>query len=569
MTKGREKKFQEQGGTFVKIKGFNKSVIVFTSIVLLAGTALVGCTKKSETGADGAAAEQKFRMLIASEPPSLDPGLAQDNNSSTVLRPIYDALTRMDEKGEVKPAAAEKWDVSEDGLKYTFHLRKDAKWSNGDPVKASDFEFAWKRVLDPGMTPPAPYAYQLYYIKNAEEYNTKKITDASQIGVKAKDDFTLEVELKSPTPYFLSLVAFYTYIPLNEKAVKANPKFAAEAATMVTNGPFLLKEWKHNDSLTLVKNDQYHSAKDVKLTEVSMKIMNDPGTMLNMYNTNQIDWAGRPTNEFPVDQLPMLKKDPKINLQIKGIASTYYYEFNTKAEPFDNASIRKAFAMSIDRKAIVEKITQGDQKPAYGLVPQGIRGESKTFREEVKDDYFKEDIAEAKKLLEQGMKEKGYSKLPAVTLIYNKSEAHKKIAEAVVDMWRQNLGIDVKLEVQEFGVYIKNRQNGNFQIARAGWGADYNDPMTYIDLMMTGGGNNNSKYSNADYDKLIKDAYGTSDQAKRMKAMAQAEKIMINDMPIMPIYYYTGIWAQKDYVKNVFVDYKGDVNFIYGSIEKK
>jgi oligopeptide transport system substrate-binding protein len=167
------------------------------------------------------------------------------------------------------------------------------------------------------------------------------------------------------------------------------------------------------------------------------------------------------------------------------------------------------------------------------------------------------------------MKEKGYSKLPAVTLIYNKSEAHKKIAEAVVDMWRQNLGIDVKLEVQEFGVYIKNRQNGNFQVARAGWGADYNDPMTYIDLMMTGGGNNNSKYSNPAYDKLIQEAYSTSDQSKRMKAMAQAEKIMINDMPIMPIYYYTGIWAQKDYVKNVFVDYKGDVNFIYGSIEKK
>lgn len=553
----------------MKIKGFNKSVIVFTSVILLAGTALLGCTKKSEPGAEGAAAEQKFRMLIASEPPSLDPGLAQDNNSSTVLRPIYDALTRMDDKGQTQPGAAEKWDISEDGLKYTFHLRKDAKWSNGDPVKASDFEFAWKRVLDPAMTPPAPYAYQLYYIKNAEEYNTKKITDASQIGVKAKDDYTLEVELKSPTPYFLSLVSFYTYFPLNEKAVKANPKFAAEAATMVTNGPFVLKEWKHNDSLTLVKNDKYHSVKDIKLTEVSMKIMNDAGTMLNMYNTNQIDWAGRPTNEFPVDQLPMLKKDKAINLQIKGIASTYYYEFNTKAEPFDNANIRKAFGMSIDRKAIVEKITQGDQQPAFGLVPLGIRGESKTFREEVKDDYFKDDVAEAKKLLEQGMKEKGYAKLPAITLIYNKSEAHKKIAEAVVDMWRQNLGVDVKLEVQEFGVYIKNRQNGNFQVARAGWGADYNDPMTYIDLMMTGGGNNNSKYSNPAYDKLIQEAYSTSDQSKRMKAMAQAEKIMINDMPIMPIYYYTGIWAQKDYVKNVFVDYKGDVNFIYGSIEKK
>lgn len=550
------------------LKGFKKSAIVSMSIVLLAGTALIGCGKKDESGA-AAAADQKFRMLIASEPPSLDPGLAQDNNSSTVLRPIYEALTRKDESGEVKPAAAEKWDVSKDGLKYTFYLRKDAKWSNGDPVKASDFEFAWKRALDPAMTPPAPYAYQLYYIKNAEEYNTKAITDANQVGVKAKDDYTLEVELKSPTPYFDSLVSFYTYFPLNEKHVKANPKFAAEASTMVTNGPFLLKEWKHNDSLTLVKNPNYYAAKDIKLTEVNMKILNDPGAMLNMYNTGQIDWAGRPTNEFPVDQLPKLKADKAMNLQIKGIASTYYYEFNTKAAPFDNVKIRKAFSMAIDRKAIVDKITQGDQLPAFGLVPPGIKGEKKTFREEVKDDYFKEDAAAAKKLLEEGMKEKGYTKLPDVTLIYNKSEAHKKIAEAVVDMWRKTLGVEVKLEVQEFGVYIKNRQNGNFQVARAGWGADYNDPMTYIDLLLSTGGNNNSKYNNAEYDKLIKEAYSTADEAKRMKAMAQAEKIMINDMPVAPIYYYTGIWAQKDYVKNVFVDYKGDIDFTRGSIEKK
>ncbi|MDF2721668.1 MAG: peptide-binding protein [Paenibacillus sp.] len=545
-----------------------RSAAAFLCTVLLAGVAAIGCTKKSNTGAGGEAG-QNFRMLLASEPPSLDPGLAQDNNSSAVLRPIYDALTRMDEHGEAKPAAAEKWDVSSDGLKYTFYLRKDGKWTNGDPVVAGDFEYAWKRVLDPALTPPAPYAYQLYYLKNGEEYNTKAITDASQVGVKAKDDYTLEVELKAPTPYFLSLVSFYTYFPLNQKAVKANPQFAAEASTMVTNGPFTLKEWKHNDSLLLTKNPTYHSAKDIKLNQVSMKILNDAGTMLNMYNTNQIDWAGRPTNEFPVDQLPMLKKDKNINLQIKGIATTYYYEFNTKAEPFNNVKIRKAFAMAIDRKSIVEKITLGEQSPAYGIVPPGIRGESKTFREEVKDDYFKDDVTEAKKLLAEGMQEKGITKLPAITLIYNKSEAHKKIAEAVVDMWRSNLGVDVKIEVQEFGVYIKNRQSGNFQVARAGWGADYNDPMTFIDLVQTGGGNNFAQYSNPEYDRLIKETYSTSDQAKRVKTMAQAEKMMINDMPITPIYYYTGIWAQKDYVKNVFVDYKGDVNFINGYIEKK
>lgn len=546
-------------------KGFNKSVIVFMSIVLLMGMVLAACGNDGKSS--GAGGDQVFRMILGSEPPSLDPGLAQDNNSSTVLRPIYDGLTRKDENGEVKGAAAEKWEVSKDGLKYTFNLRKDAKWSNGDPVKASDFVFAWKRALDPAFA--APYAYQLYYIKNAEEYNTKKITDANQIGVKAVDDYTLEVELKAPTPYFDSLVSFYTYFPLNEKHVKATPKFAAEANTMVTNGAFTIKEWKHNDSITLAKNESYYGAKDIKLATVNMKILNDANTQLQMYNSGEIDWVGRPVGEIPVDKLPSLKADKTFGLQVKGIASSYYYEFNTKQAPFDNAKIRKAFAMAIDRKSIVEKVTLGDQIPAFGFVPPGIKGEKKTFREEVKDDYFKEDVNEAKKLLEEGLKEKGLTKLPQVTLIYNTSEAHKKIAEAVVDMWKKNLGADIKLENQEFGVYIKNRQTGNFQIARAGWGADYNDPMTYIDLLMTGGGNNNSKYSNAEYDKLVKEAQTTQDDKKRMEAMAKAEKLMVSEMPIIPVYYYTGIWAQKPYVKNVFIDYKGDIDFTKGYIEKK
>jgi oligopeptide transport system substrate-binding protein len=534
------------------------------SVVLLVGMVLTGCAKKSGSGSN----EQVFRMILGSEPPSLDPGLAQDNNSSTVLRPIYDGLTTKDEKGEVKGAAAEKWEVSKDGLKYTFNLRQDAKWSNGDPVKASDFVFAWTRALDPAFA--APYAYQLYYIKNAEEYNTKKITDASLLGVKAKDDYTLEVELKAPTPYFESLVSFYTYFPLNEKHVKANPKFAAEASSMVTNGAFLIKEWKHNDSVTLVKNDNYHAAKDIKLASVTMRILNDANTQLQMYNSDEIDWVGRPVGEIPVDKLPSLKADKNFGLQVKGIASTYYYEFNTKQAPFDNAKIRKAFAMAIDRKAIVDKVTLGDQIPAFGFVPPGIKGEKKEFREEVKDSaYFKEDLTEAKKLLADGLKEKGLDKLPVVTLIYNTSEGHKKIAEAVVDMWKKNLSVEVKLENQEFGVYIKNRQSGNFQVARAGWGADYNDPMTYIDLLMTGGGNNNSKYSNAEYDNLVKEALTSQDEKKRMEAMAKAEKIMINEMPIVPVYYYTGIWAQKPYVKNVFVDYKGDIDFTRGYIENK
>jgi oligopeptide transport system substrate-binding protein len=545
-------------------KGIKHGVLALLAVSLVAGVALTGCAK---TGGTSSGTNQTFKMIVRSEPPSLDPGLAQDNNSSTVLNGLYEGLTIKTADGDVKPGVAEKWDISKDGLKYTFHLRKDAKWSNGDPIKASDFVFAWRRALDPNMQPPAPYAYQLYYLKGAEEYNAKKTTDPNTIGVKSIDDSTLEVELKAPTPYFLSLTGFYTYFPLNEKHVTAKKDFAAEAANMVTNGPFYLKEWKHNDQLILAKSDTYWDNKSIKLDEVNIKIINDAITELNMFNTGQIDWAGRPTGEFPTDQLPKLKSEG--NLKIKGIASTYYYEFNTKAEPFDNVNIRKAFSLAIDRKAIVEKVTLGEEIPAYGLVPPGIKGDKAEYREEVKDNFFKEDAALAKELLTKGMKEKGITQLPPITLIYNKSEAHKKVAEAIVDMWRKTLGVEVKLEVQEFGVYIKNRTSGNFQVARAGWGADYNDPMTYIDLLMTGGGNNNAKYSNAQYDALIKEALSTMDQAKRVKAMGEAEKIMIGEAPVAPIYYYTGKWMQKDYVKNIAIDYKGDIFYNYGFIEKK
>lgn len=540
-------------------KGIKSSIFVLVAVLLVMGTVLAGCGKNA-----GKSDEQVFRFNLHSEPPSLDPGLAQDNTSFTVLKGIYEGLTRMNDKGAAEPAVAEKWEVSDDKKTYTFHLRDDIKWSNGDTLKASDFEFAWKRVLDPKLA--SPYAYQLYYLVNAEEYNTEVNTDTDKIGVKATDDTTLVVTLKQPTPYFESLVAFFTYYPLNEKNVKANETWAAEADTMVTNGPFTISEWNHNDSIVLKKNEDYREADKVSFTEVHMAMVSDPVTELSMYQTDQLDWSGRPTGEIPTEQIPSLKKDPEANLQIKGIASTYYFNFNQKAKPFDNVKIRKAFAMSIDRQQLVDKVTLGNQQPAFGFVPPGIKGEKDEFRTEVKDDYFKEDIDAAKKLLEEGMQEEGYTNetFPEVTFIHNEGEGHKKIATAVVDMWRTNLGIDVKVESQEWGVFLNNRTNLNYQVARAGWGADYNDPMTFIDMWTTNSGNNDIGFSNKEYDDLVKKAYASDKDSDRMDAMAKAEKILMEDVAICPVYYYTGIWMQKKYVNDVFIDYSGEIDYTRG-----
>lgn len=545
-----------------------KSWLVLMTLVLAFSTLLAACGSGSEsgTGTSGQAGEgtatQDLRINMSAEPPTFDPAQAKDSQTNTALKLMYEGLTRMGADGNPAPGVAEKWDVSEDGLKYTFHLRDNATWNNGEPVTAEDFAYAWEHVLSPDTAPASEYAYQLYYLKNGEAFNTGKIKDFSQVGVKVVDEKTLEVTLENPAPYWLGLTSFYTYYPVNKKNVEANDKWAAKADTMVTNGPFTLTTWTTGQQLAWTKNDKYWDKDNIKLNTITASLVNSGATEYSSYQSGQLDYAGAPTGEIPTDQIPAAKQQFPDQFQAKGIASTYYYEFNNKEKPFDNAKIRKAFAMSINRQAIVDNVTLGGQIPAFGFVPPGIKGQTDEYRAEHKDSYFKEDAAQAKTLLAEGMKEEGYTTLPPVTLIYNSSEAHQKIALAIADMWKSNLGVDVKTENQEWSVFLNNRQSGNFQVARAGWTADYNDPMTFMDMWVTGGGNNNAGYANPAYDKLIADAKSTQDAAKRMDDMAKAEKMLIeDDMAVMPVYYYTSISLVKPNLKGIVVDFSGAVDF--------
>ncbi|GIO40580.1 peptide ABC transporter substrate-binding protein [Paenibacillus apis] len=560
----------------------SKSLLLLLTLVLAVGTLLSACgsndknntasnsgnggntaTSNNDTANSGdetLAADQTLRINLSSEPPTFDPAQAQDSQANTVLKLMYEGLTRMDEAGEAQPAAAESWEI--DGTKYTFHLREGATWSNGDPVTANDFVFAWERVLSPETLPAPPYAYQLYYLKNAQEFNEGKITDFSQVGVKAVDEHTLEVELVTPTPYFLGLTSFYTFYPVHQ-SVKDDQAWAVDANKMITNGAFTLTTWAKGQSIEVTKSDSYWGKDEIKLNKVTMSLVNSGATELASYRNGELDRAGHPNGEIPTDQIPIVQQELKDEVEIKGTASTYYYEFNVTAEPFDNVNIRRAFAMAIDRQAIVDKVTLGGQLPAYGYVPPGIKGVNDEFRNEVDDKaYFKEDYEEAKKLLEQGMQEKGYTQLPEITLMYNTSEGHKKIALAVADMWKKNLGVDVKLENQEWAVFLENRQSLNYQVARAGWSADYNDPMTFLDMWVTGGGNNDSGYANADYDALINQAKSTDDAAARNEAFKKAEENLIKDNQVLlPIYYYTSVSVSKPYLKGVILDFSGAVDY--------
>ncbi|MBT2285382.1 peptide ABC transporter substrate-binding protein [Paenibacillus polymyxa] len=562
-----------------------KSLLVLLTLILAFGTVLAACGSKNEgtgntdTGSasegNGLAKDQILKINLTAEPPTLDPAQAKDSQTNTVLKFLYEGLVRIDENGKEAAGVAKDWTISEDGLKYVFNLNPDAKWSNGDAITAEDFVRSWERALKPETA--SPYAYQLYYIKGAEGYNLSKdetykgtkVTDFSQVGVKATDEHTLEVTLENPTPYFLGLTAFYTYYPVHASA-DTNDKFFTDYKNMIVNGPFVMDQFAKGQKIVVKKNDAYHAASDIKLTEINMSLTSSSASELQAYKSGQLDYTGHPNGEIPTDQIPSLKAELPNEFKATGIASTYYYQFNVNEAPFNNAKIRKAFAMSIERQLIVDKVTQGGQIPAFGFVPPGIRGENGEFRDEHKDDYFTENVDEAKKLLAEGMKEEGYTTLPAVTLIYNTSDGHAKIALAVADMWKKNLGVDVKTENQEWKVFLDNRQKQNFQIARSGWSADYSDPYNFLEMWTTGNTNNDAKFSNEQYDKDVKDTVKSADPATRMAAFADAEKILIQDeMGVMPIYYYTNVSLTKPYLKGVQLDFSGAIDFTRAYLEEK
>ncbi|MBP2645790.1 MAG: ABC-type transporter, periplasmic subunit [Firmicutes bacterium] len=529
----------------------SKRWIVLGLLLVMVGMMLTGC--------GGAGKEQVARLSVGGEPESMDPAKTNGIPESCYQTAMFEGLTEYDNDGLPKAAAAENWEVSPDGMVYTFHLRAN-KWANGDPVTAQDFEYAWKRLLDPKTA--AEYSYMLFPIKNAEAFNSGKAS-ADDVGVKALDDKTLQVTLEKPTGYFLSLCAHTSTFPVNPKVVEAaGDNWAGDVKTLVGNGPFKPTEWQHGSKLVMVKNDQYWDKDKVKVSKIEWTLVEEVATALSMFENNQLDYVDGP----PLMEAERLLKEKK--LSIGNNLGTYYYSFNTTKAPFDNPKVRRAFALAIDREAIAATVMHGLNKPAYGWIPYGFTNPvtKKDFREEG-GDLFKANVEEAKKLLAEAGYPEGKG-LPPVTLLFNTNEMHKAIAEAVQEMWKKNLGVTVELQNQEWKVFLGVKKAGDYQIARDGWSGDYTDPMTFADMLMANSGNNYGRYNNPVYDQLVRVAQTSNDQSVRMQAMHDAEKIAMDDMAILPIYAYVHRFSLSPKLQGLIIPPTTIINVKYLSVQE-
>ena len=532
-------------------------------ILVIIGMALIGAVilaKPSGKGASGKTLVLRYNLAV--EPEVLDPAKSVGVAEFRIEYACFEGLASFGDNDVPVPGTAEKWEVSPDGKTYTFTIRQNARWSNGDPVTAADFEYAWKRLLDPKTA--SSNAGMLFYLKNAEDYYTGKIKDDALVGVKATGKYTLVVSLNAPCSYFPSLTINPSLYPVNSRAVKANPeKWAASPETYVGNGPFQLANWVHHEKLELVPNPYYWNKTRVKLDKLICYTVEEQSTALTMFDTGQLDLS----DELPRPEIPrlmaagLIRQSPSIG--------TYYYMFNTRKPPLNDSRVRKALALAIDRNQIVKYITKAGEKPAMAFVPYGIpdAGSGKVFRE-VGGYYFKDRaVSEAKKLLAAA----GYSdpaKLPAIEILYNTNETNKQIAEVIQEMWRENLGIKTTLTNQEWKVYLETRRTGNFQVARSSWIGDYVDPMTFMDIWTAGNGNNFTGWNSTQYDQLIDKAKNTNDSKSRYQALHDAEKLLMNEMPVIPIYFYTRPYIIQPWVKGVRYSAVGLVDFSGASIEK-
>lgn len=503
---------------------------------------------------------QELKINIHSEPPSMDSRKASDVSSISLIKMCFEGLTRIGRNGEPELALAREVKVSEDKKIYTFFLR-DASWSDGHPITAYDFEETWRTMLSP--TFPCPFSYDLYILKNGKEAKEGKCK-LEDTGVKALDSMTLEVELAHSCPYFLDLVAGALFYPVPCHIDHLFPNWAENADEhFVVNGPFSLKSWRHYNDMVLEKNQAYWDAESVKLDRIVFYMIEDENTELSMFDNNQLDWAGNPLSTLPIDALPTLSK--KKNLERYPISGTYYYIFNTQLFPFNNVNMRKAFALAINRMDIIENVTQGGQLPATGLIPPTIWKHECT--------HFKDaDISEARRLFNLALQEMGISRkdLPPINLIYNTLQAHHKIAQAIQQQWKEALGVTVRLENKEWKVYLDELTTKNFHIARMGGIASFNDPTSFLDLYKYASlGHNYSGWSNPEFVKLLNLAQDTPSDEQRGKILQEAEELLISEMPIAPIYFYTGSFLKKKNIKGVYLSELNDVDFKWTYIEEE
>ena len=522
-----------------------RSSILAVVLALALAAAAAACGGSSEGSAEGKQAEkQEITINWGAEPPSLDPGLATDTTSSNILLNIMDPLVRLDENLKPTPNLAESWDVSPNGKTVTFRLRPDGRWTNGDPVTAHDFEYSWKRTLAPELG--ADYAYQFYGILGAQEYNSCEKNCAAlrdEVGVKALDNATLRVQLTSRQPWFLQQVAHHSFLAVHPKTVERYGEKWTEPGKIVTNGPFKLAVWQHDARIDLVKWNGWREAERVSLTRVNGKMLTQGTTAVQAFEAGDVDV----NLTVPPQDIARFKQTPEY-AQYPGLG-TYYYGLNLKN--VRDVNQRRAMSMAIDRRTIIDHISQADQVPATGVTPEGMPGFDTI---DPKSEWMPEsaDLEQAKALLAKAKNAK-----KKLTLYFNNDPAHKSIATAIQSQWAK-LGLDVTLKVQEWKQYLQflgPPPHQDVDVYRLGWIGDYVDAMNFLELWTCESGNNNTNYCDPAYDRLAAKARNTPDDQQRYEIYAQLEKMLFGPdgaMPIIPIYWYTYTALERESVKDTF-----------------
>jgi oligopeptide transport system substrate-binding protein len=544
-------------------KGINATLLCITGLLILL---ICGC--KKETDLNNTKGKQPtVTFNLRSEGRTIDPQLQTSESSSKIDGMCMEGLVSAGKTSDsIIPGIAEKWKISKDKKTWTFFLRKNAKWSNGTPVTANDFVFAFKRALKPETG--AQYAYLLYNILNAKNYNTGKIRDFAKVGIKAISNNILEINLNTGIPYFKQILTMPICYPLDEDFYNTVKKqYALKANKMLYNGPYKIKKWIPNGIYEFIKNPYYWNSKNIHIEKLNFVMVDNYNTAANMYMSNELDMC-----MITGKQLPQFKKNSALHVVDAG--GIWYLQFNTENKFFKNRKIREAVSLAINRSIFCKYIRKDDSIPARAFVSPEITGgkvnnKNITFRKRFGVAYYKNDIIKAKKLYKEGLKELGIKDPVKIKLLCGTQNSSRRDCQFIQQQLFKNLGIHVTLNPNTFQGRLQKMNHQNYDFVYAGWAPDFNDPINFLDLWVTKGGNNHTGFSNKQYDNLINMANTNPDNKIRMKALHNAEKILMRKLPVTPLYYPVRLWLIKPWLKDVAIRATGiEISFNWAYIQK-
>lgn len=549
-----------------------KKLALVLAAAMLSTSVLAGCgggSEKQESTQAGteAAGNNHLTVQIGPDPETIDPALNSAIDGANLILYGFETLLMFDQENNIVPGQAESFEISEDGLTYTFHLRDGLKWSDGTPLTAEDFVYTYKRLADPLTA--APYGYDMLCMVKGYEEAAAGNVDA--LAVSAPDEKTFVVELAVPCVYFDKISAFAVMSPVQKATIEANgDAWAVDPATYIGNGPYKIREWVPGSYILYEKNEHYWNKDAITFDTIKFALMEDPNASYSAYKTGEIQMI----KDVPSEEVPSLRENE--DFFIAPIMGTYYVNFNIKREPFNDPKVRAALSLAIDRKYLAETVTQGVYSPATNFVGPGVSdAEPGSSFEEVtvknnggnffQVDNYEADLAKAKELLAEAGYPDGQG-FPTVEYMTNDIKYHKPIAEYLQSAWKE-LGVNMDIKIVEWSTFTPTRRNGDFDIARNGWVYDYDDPSNMLNLLETNNGNNDGKYSNPEYDKVIDDARSTSDKVKHYELLHEAENIMLNDYAVAPVAYENDFWLQTTKLKGTWHSPYGYWYFMYGTLE--